>query len=303
MGDRRPAEGEASIHATVLIGIVLALGCAVGTNVGGLLKQKGAVAAPPVDIRHPWRTTVALFRSKWWTIGWIVAAVGWGLHVAALGLAPLSLAQAVISGGLVLLGIIAERWFGFKLTRRQWVGLALVAVGMTFLAVTAKGNSSHSNYTVPALVGFEAGTIALGVLLVAGDRTDGVLENRPGVLLGAAAGLLFGVSDISIKAITGEGGGAAMVLSPWTATALIAGVGGFFSSARSLQVGDGVAVITATAATANVAGIAGGVVVFGDPLGNTALSMSGRVLAFVLVVVAASLMPAPVRAHEAVAGD
>jgi hypothetical protein len=33
-------------------------------------------------------------------------------------MAPISLAQAVISGGLVLLGIFAERFFGFKLSRR-----------------------------------------------------------------------------------------------------------------------------------------------------------------------------------------
>ena len=48
------------------------------------------------------------------------------------------------------------------------------------------------------------------------------------------------------------------IINPWTATALIASVGAFYASARSLQVGDGVAVITATTAAANLATIAGG---------------------------------------------
>jgi hypothetical protein len=77
-------------------------------------------------------------------------------------------------------------------------------------------------------------------------------------------------------------------------------VGGFYASARSFQVGDGVAVIAAAASAANVLGILGGVVVFGDPLGRDAPTVGGRLLAFILVVVAAGLMPAPVRAHRAV---
>jgi hypothetical protein len=61
-----------------------------------------------------------------------------------------------------------------------------------------------------------------------------------------------------------------------------------------------VAVIAATATTANLLGIVGGVVVFGDPLGGDAPTVAGRVLAFVMVLLALGLMPAPVRAQEAV---
>jgi hypothetical protein len=42
----------------------------------------------------------------------LVAAGAWLLHVAALALPPLSLVQAVISGGLVVLAVLAERVFG-----------------------------------------------------------------------------------------------------------------------------------------------------------------------------------------------
>src|SRR5438270_13757789 len=38
-----------------------------------------------------------------------------GLHVGALALAPLSIVQAVLSGGLVFLAVLAERYFGFRL--------------------------------------------------------------------------------------------------------------------------------------------------------------------------------------------
>src|SRR6266511_6024920 len=98
---------------TVEIGIVLALACAFATNLGFLYKYRGACAAPSVDIRHPVRSGIALWSSKWFAIGMFVATGAWLFHVAALALAPLSLVQAVLSGGLVLLAVMAERLFGY----------------------------------------------------------------------------------------------------------------------------------------------------------------------------------------------
>jgi 1-acyl-sn-glycerol-3-phosphate acyltransferase len=47
-----------------------------------LLKQRGAIAAPTLRARHPLRSAINLFGSKWWTVGWIVALGAWLLHVA-----------------------------------------------------------------------------------------------------------------------------------------------------------------------------------------------------------------------------
>src|ERR671932_1292098 len=97
---------------TVNIGILLALLCALSTNLGFLYKHRGATRAPAVDWRHPGRSAVALFRSKWFAIGMAVAMGAWVFHVAAMALAPLSIVQAVISGGLVCLTVLAERVLG-----------------------------------------------------------------------------------------------------------------------------------------------------------------------------------------------
>src|SRR5918998_1088412 len=109
------------------IGILLALLCALITNLGFLLKHRGACAAPDVDFRRPIRSAIGLWKSRWFAIGMLVAAGAFALHVAALALAPLSLVQAVISGGLVFLTVLADRWFGFTVGRRQWVGVGLTA--------------------------------------------------------------------------------------------------------------------------------------------------------------------------------
>jgi hypothetical protein len=105
----------------MILGLSLALASALATNVAFLLKYRGAVLASPVRARHPLGSAAALFRSKWFAVGWLVAVLAWLLHAGALALAPLSIVQAVLSGGLVFLAVLAERFFGFHLGRWQLV--------------------------------------------------------------------------------------------------------------------------------------------------------------------------------------
>lgn len=287
------------MHSTVLIGLLLALACAGGASLGGLLKQKGAVQTEDVDLRHPWRSAAALFRSRWFVAGWITAAFAWLLHVGALALAPLSLGQAVISGGIVVLGLLAERFFDLQVTRRQWVGLVLVAVGMAALGATAHDDSNHSSYGTLAIAAFEVAAIALGVVCAAGCRRES-RRNLHGVLLGLAGGVFFGVSDVSIKAVTGGSHGMLGLVGPSTFLGILAAVGAFFLTAKSLQIGNAVGVIAATTSAATAVGIVGGIVLFGDQLGSDPTMIVGRLVAFILVVFAVALVPAPIRAHEAV---
>ena len=282
----------------MLIGLLLALACAAGASLGGLWKQKGAVQTQAVDIRHPLQSAAALFRSKWFVIGWITAVIAWLLHVGALALAPLSLGQAVISGGIVLLGLLAERFFDLQVTRRQWVGLVLLGLGMGALGATAHGDSNHSSYGMLAVACFEVGAVGLGLVCAAGCRREG-LRDLHGLLLGIAGGILFGVSDVSIKAVTGGYHGVLGLVGPWTFLGILAAIGAFFATARSLQIGNAVGVIAATTSAATVLGIIGGIVLFGDPLGTDPAMVVGRLLAFVLVLSAVALVPAPVRAHRA----
>jgi hypothetical protein len=283
---------------TPALGILLALVCALTTNVGFLFKHRGACAAPAVDIRHPLRSARALFASKLFSIGWGIAAVAWLLHVAALAVAPMSLVQAVLAGGVVLLAVMAERAFGLAISRKQWVGIVLTAVGLILLGFSLPAvHGAHSQFSVPAMVAFEAAMLGIGTLLIMGPRI-GVPAQHHGFMLGAAAGILFGVSDVAIKAITGEvsAHGLAGFLCPWTLVALTSFVISFYASAKGLQDGDAVPVIAVTGTAANVAGIVGGILVFGDPLSAQPLTFAAEMFAFVLVLFAAWLTPAPVRA-------
>ena len=132
--------------------------------------------------------------------------------------------------------------------------------------------------------------LATGLAIVSGRHSG--LRAREGMLLGVAAGALFGVSDIALKYLTDAvGNGVLEILSPWTVAALIASVVAFYASARSLQLGPGVEVIALTSVAANLVAIVGGILVFRDPIGTGPVEISGRMVAFGLVIVGAALMP------------
>src|SRR5215469_16065387 len=124
---------------SVEIGLLLAVLTAFGSVAGFLYKFRGARDAPAVEMRRPIKSSIALFRSPLYTLGIVIAMVSWGLHVGALSLAPISLVQSVIAGGLVLLTVVADRLFGIPVTRREWIGVGLTAAGLAFLAATLSG--------------------------------------------------------------------------------------------------------------------------------------------------------------------
>ncbi|HEY2769948.1 MAG TPA: hypothetical protein VGI87_05245 [Solirubrobacteraceae bacterium] len=283
---------------TPFIGILLALACALATNIGFLYKHRGACEAPPVDMRRPLYSAKSLFASKLFAIGMVIATGAWGFHVAAMAVAPLSLVQAVLAGGVVLLAVMAERVFGLKIRRKQWMGLAMTAAGLMLLGITLPAShGADSQFSVPGMIAFEAGLIGAGTLLIMGPRIGAPSEHH-GFMLGAAAGILFGVSDVAIKAISGLIGadGFAGVITPWTLVTVAASIAAFYASAKGLQDGEAVPVIAITGAAANITGIVGGIIVFNDPLSANPLPLAIQCVAFLLVLAAAWMMPAPVRA-------
>jgi drug/metabolite transporter (DMT)-like permease len=284
---------------TLFLGLLLAGLSALITQVGFLLRHRGAVAAPDVDVRPPLATAVALFRQKWWSIGYALAVVAYVCHVGALALAALSLVQAVLAGGLVVLGVVAERYFGFHLERRQWAGVVLTSLGLALLAITGEARSGQdsADYSVAAMLAFEAALVAIGVVLILSCRNER-RKSQHGVLLGLAAGLLFTTTHVAVKALSGKVDTtlAEVLTSPYLYLAILGGVVAFFASARSLQLGPAVPVIAVTAIAGNASAIPAGIIVFGDPVGSHTLEIVVRMVAFVLVIAAAALIPAPVRA-------
>jgi len=212
--------------------------------------------------------------------------------VGALALAPLSTVQVALSTGVVMLAVLGDRVFGHSVGSRQWVGVGMTAAGLAMLVLTmpAQGGA-HGTYAVAGVLAFEGVAIALGMLLISAPRI-GAPAHHHGAILGAAAGVLFGVGDVALKALTGAAGdgAGALLLSPWLPIAVISAVLAFLASARGFQEGEAVPVIATTSTAANLTCIIGGILVFGDALAGGILLVV-QLAAFALVAFAALVTP------------
>ena len=235
------------MSVSVALGLLLALLTAFGSVAGFLFKFRGARNVAPVELRRPVRSTILLFRSPVYSLGIAIGLSSLLAHVGALALAPISLAQATVAGGLVLLTVAANQLFGIEVTRREWIGVTLMGAGLAALAATLSGDArnAHSHYAVGTLTVFLLATAGSGLLLTA-------LFSRRASALAVAAGLEWAASDISIKALSAHlhALGAGVLLQPLALVIFLASMVGLLISARSLQLGDAVPMILLTSAAA-----------------------------------------------------
>src|ERR1700759_3604276 len=140
------------------IGIGLAVAVALMTNLASLLKHRGCQNTPSVCAHSPLSSLRSLAGSRWFVAGWLLAGIAWMAHVAALSMAPISLVQAVLAGGAVVLAVLSQRLFGAPVGRRQWLALTIGAAGLVLLVVTLpRFQGADSNFSPAAIGGFEGG--------------------------------------------------------------------------------------------------------------------------------------------------
>lgn len=191
-----------------LVGVGIACASALLYDLGYVLEKQALVELPPLRLTPAGvlRTATA---SRRWLAGFAAMLLGLGLQVLALTLAPVSVVQPILAGGLIALAAVGSTVLGEQLTRRHAAALVLV-LG----AVVAVGASAHSGSGLSVRV--PAGRFAVLILVIAGaaalaaraglvDRPDAGGAGRLSLagLVGTAlaAGLLYGLGALSEKAI------------------------------------------------------------------------------------------------------
>jgi hypothetical protein len=281
----------------ILIGLALALSASLAQGAGYLCQHLNAAERPPVSVRRPLRTLASMLGSPWWRVGLLLGATGFVLHLSALALAPISLVQAFVAGGLALVVPMAARAFHHHLTRAERRAVPLMAVSLGALALGISDPSHHIHFDAGTLGLYLGGLMALATLLATG--VDGRFRHPA---LGLAAGLFYGALDSSTKGLADlarSDGLAAVLASPFLLVAAVAGIAAFFCFQRALQTNRPLTAIAVMEAGATGGGVLAGFVAFGDSLGTTPGVDLLHLAAFIGVGVAAwSLAPAQTRLVE-----
>ncbi len=272
------------------LGLVLALAAALVINIGFFVQHGATTSMPSLSLRHPFGSVRALVTSRQWMLGYATGLVGWGVYIAALSLAPLSLVQAVAAGGVGVLAFLAHR-LGTPLEARERLGAWIAVAGLVLLGV------SLTAHVQPAPA---AHTSTLLIVIVVGAGVAGLLagllarSTRAAAALGCAAGLFFGVGDLATKGAV-SGNGLLFVPLLGACTAL-----GFVTLQLAFQRGRVLETAGLSVLVNNMIPIVGGLLLFHEALPGGAAGVA-RVASFVAVVVGAVLLA---RAPEApIEGD
>jgi hypothetical protein len=277
-------------------GLVLALLSTLALDVGFVLQQGGASAASVVALRRPIASARALCGARVWLVGFAVGLGGWGLYLAALTRAPLSLVQATAAGGVAMLVGLDAAARRRRPSRRELRGALVATVGLAALAASLRGAATPS--AAPAAAALVA--CAAAVLLAAAVLTRGSAGAG-----GAAAGLLYGLGDVLTKSLMlrlpTHPGFVAVVGAPLTPAVAGAHLAGFLLLQRAFRRGGPVAVVAPLTAATNLLPIAAGAVVLREPLPTAAGSIALRLAGFAAAAAGAVVLAGSREQRAAVA--
>jgi hypothetical protein len=263
-------------------GLLLALVAAGALNIGFFVQHGATNTMVSLSLRRPLRSARLLVTNRQWMIGYATGWIGWGLYIAALALAPLSLVQAVAAGGVGVLAIVVHR-FGTPLLARERWGAAIAVGGLVLLglSLTAHVGPAAPAHTATLLIVIGLGCVVAGVLAVVA-----LAAIRPAAALGASAGILFGVGDMATKgAVDGNGLIFVPILAACTAV-------GFVVLQLAFQRGRVLETAGLSTLVNNLIPIAGGLIVFHEAL-PTGWAGAARVISFAAVVCGAVLLAHP----------
>ncbi|MGN6300518.1 MAG: DMT family transporter [Angustibacter sp.] len=208
--------------------VLVALAAAVAFGWSTALMHHGASGADDgVGYIALLRHVVVQWR---WLLGMVASLLGLGLHVVALHLGSLSLVQPLVVTGLFFSLVFRDALDRQWPSRRTLTWGAITAAGLA-LFLTVAGSTDG----VPAPDdGNAAVLIGVGLALAAAlVWTSARLTPWAGLLMGTAAGIVFGLVAGAIKAAT-EAWSAGEVLTSWPAYAVcVLGPLGFLLNQRA----------------------------------------------------------------------
>ncbi|MFE5594372.1 hypothetical protein [Streptomyces sp. NPDC056549] len=201
--------------------MICALASSVCFGAASVLQAMAARAAEPgtgsgVDVALMWRA----LRQWRYLAGLGMDGLGFVLQIVALRTLPIYVVGAALAASLAVTAVIASRVLRVRLSRVEWVAVAVVCLGLAMLALASgkEGHREPSEALDWVLLG-----ISFGVLLV--GMAAGRLPEKPRALvLGLGAGIGFGVVEVAVRLIDGidfadpvwyallVGGGAAFLL-------------------------------------------------------------------------------------------
>ncbi|MFD8150287.1 hypothetical protein ACFV28_05970 [Streptomyces sp. NPDC059720] len=282
-------------------------------SLGFVLEKRALTSLPEVSVRRPARLLRLVLGSPLWIGGSLALAAGFAAQLVVYRTLPIAAAQGIFVSGLVLLVLLSSRLLGEETTGRERYALGgiLLALLMVVLSLRQDTDTVGRDAPYPLILLVCVPSLAAGVWLYgSAERRARNRHRRPatGVEYGVAVGLLYGVSSLAIKGVSGRltadgAGGAVLALlaSPYPYLLLFTGAFGLVMSQAALQRCRASLIVPVCTTVTSLFTAVLGTLSFGEALPHDPLRLALRVTGTALAVGVLLTMPkhdsAP-RPHE-----
>ena len=180
------------------IAALLALGAALFIALGDVLHQRSAHEVSDPAGSHM-QLFLNLLRDRSWWLGSGIAAIGFALQAAALGLGSVLLVQALLVTSLLFALPLSARAAGRRVSSWEWMWAALLAASVAVIVTVGNPTAGH------ARAGWETWGLVTAILLPSLLLCVAIAGRRPGpvgaVLLAVVSGALWGVFAVLTKGV------------------------------------------------------------------------------------------------------
>ncbi|MFE6688185.1 DMT family transporter [Streptomyces sp. NPDC057743] len=283
-------------------GVASALLANVLYSTGFVLEKRALAALPPLSTRHPARLIRHLLSSPLWLGGSLTLAAGFAAQLAVYRTLPIAAAQGIFISGLVLLLLMSSVVLGERTSgrERQSIAAILVALGLVVASLRTEDAQAIARTAPPAtLLAIAVPSLTAGLLLYRSAELRARRRHRlptAGVSYGVAIGLLYGVSSLAIKGVSGlltfhnvPAATLTLLRSPYPYLLVVTGATGLVLSQTALQRCRASVIVPVCTTVTCVFTIACGTLAFGEPLPDApvrlALRLGGTALALTILVI------------------
>ncbi|CAL9448488.1 hypothetical protein SUDANB15_02373 [Streptomyces sp. enrichment culture] len=287
-------------------GVAAALSANVLYSGGFVLEKRALAALPEVTARRPARLLRLVLGSPLWIGGALALAAGFAAQLVVYRTLPIAAAQGLFVSGLVLLVLLSARLLGEETSGRERyaLGAILLALLMVVLSLREGGPGADTvgrAAPYPLILLVCVPSLATGVWLYASAERRARRRHRmptAGVEYGVAVGLLYGVSSLAVKGVSGllttggaDGAVPALLRSPYPYLLLFTGAFGLVMSQAALQRYRASLIVPVCTTVSCLHAAVLGTPAFGEELPDEPLRLALRVAGTVLAVAVLLAMP------------
>jgi hypothetical protein len=260
-------------------------------GLGYVLQQRVANTMPLAEVLH-FRLLLDLMHRRLWWAGIAAMVVGQLLAGLALQLATVAVVEPLLSANLLFALAFAAALARHRIAWQEVCGSVLLSAALgLFIAIGDPRSSAdqHQPVIVAVLAVDVVGTV-VAVLVLVGKRSALVRES---ILLATGAGLLFGLQDVSTRAVfigIDDHGVVSIFTSLWPYVVVGSAVIGILLSQSAFKAARLDYSLPPIAAAEPIAGIALGVTLLGDVVSVSVVGLLVESLCVVAMIAGVAMI-------------